>query len=113
MTLPETCGACEHFRAPRHRCDHPSLDRDVTLLSVALYPPPLICPIRHAEEIRIAREAGQTEGAYWMQDECCEQAGSVSSEAEDLVAALSPPTVCAEARTNAEARTKEKPCRTT
>ena len=107
--LPATCGACEHYaptrvapvRANQGWCGHPfARDGAQSLLRVMRYqadletpaPPPALCPLRRAEEIRAAREAGQVEGFragvekavdYWRLD-------SVRGDEIDVV--------CAEAR---------------
>ena len=93
--IPETCGACPHMTPPPGEegpafCYHP--DRPLLTLQLprAAVAPPRICPLRRAEEIRAAREAGQVEGATWMQEE--------ARTAACPVRALIPAAVCARAR---------------
>lgn len=108
--LPETCGACEHAKYTIYRHDRPNervctnKDSPVWNLDVrADGTPPLVCPLRRAEELRREREAGQTEGAEWMLARAI--AIARSGDAGNVGNALceqSPATVCAEARDRAK-----------
>lgn len=104
--IPSTCGDCEHRHADM--CFHPfeeaRLDEGPTrearradpgivehpLLVKRRQAPPRLCPLRRAEELRAEREAGQVEGATWMQEE--------ARTAACPVRALIPAAVCARAR---------------